>query len=364
MAISKRSSQLNVSGIRKVFDMAANMKNPVNLSIGQPDFDVSAGVKESAINHINAGCNKYTQSAGIPGLREKILTHYKNKGLNAEDILITSGVSGGIFLAVLALTDPGDEIIVPDPYFVMYTELPKLLGVKVKTVNTYPDFLLDSIRLKKAITKKTKMIFLNSPGNPTGRILSKERLVEIANVLKDSGIWVIADDIYDYFDYENMHSYFAPLYDKTITMGGFSKSAGMPGWRVGYAMGDHAVIDAMIRLQQYTFVCSPSFAQYASIRAIDELGNDTQMKAYKKKRDYVFDSLKNKYELIKPEGAFYFFIKHPELNGDVLVERALEKEVLLIPGSVFSSQNSHFRLSFANKDSELERGMKKLGEIG
>lgn len=363
MTISQRVSQLNVSGIRKVFDLAAKMKNPVNLSIGQPDFDVPDRIKESAIASIRAGKNKYTLSAGIPELREKLKKHLETKAINAEDILITSGVSGGLLLAIMALLDPGDEVIVPDPAFVMYNEVAKLFGAKVVLLDTYPDFLIDPEKLKALITPKTKLLFLNSPGNPTGRVLVKERLKQIAEVLKNTGIWVIADDIYDYFDYEGLHSVFAPLYERTLTMGGFSKSSGMPGWRVGYAAGPREVIDAMIRLQQYTFVCAPSFAQYACVDAMDEFSNEAQMKLYRQKRDYVYASLKDKYEIVKPEGAFYFFMRHPHIDGDRLVDKALEKEVLIIPGSVFSSRNTHFRLSFANSDSELKRGMERLLDI-
>lgn len=363
MSISQRVSQLNVSGIRKVFDLAAKMKNPVNLSIGQPDFDVPERIKESAITHIRSGKNKYTLSAGIPELREKLKKFLAVKAVNAEDILITSGVSGGLLLAIMSLVDPGDEVIVPDPAFMMYNEVSKLFGAKVVLLDTYPDFLMDPEKLKALITPKTKLLFLNSPGNPTGRVLVKERLKQIAEVLKNTGIWVIADDIYDYFDYDGLHSVFAPFYERTLTLGGFSKSSGMPGWRAGYAAGPREVIDAMIRVQQYTFVCAPSFAQYACLDAVDEFSNDAQMKLYRRKRDFVYTSLKDKYEIVRPEGAFYFFMRHPHLDGDKLVDKALEKEVLIIPGSVFSSKNSHFRLSFANSDSELKRGMERLLDI-
>ena len=363
MIISKRVSQLNVSGIRKVFDLAAKMKNPVNLSIGQPDFDVPECIKESAIASIRSGKNKYTLSAGIPELREKLKKHLAAKAVMAEDILITSGVSGGLLLAIMSLIDPGDEVIIPDPAFMMYNEVSKMFGGIVVPLDIYPDFLIDPEKLKALITPKTKLLFLNSPGNPTGRVLPRERLKQIAEVLKGTGIWVIADDIYDYFDYDGLHSVFAPLYERTLTLGGFSKSSGMPGWRVGYAAGPREIIDAMIRVQQYTFVCAPSFAQYACLDAIDQFSNDAQMKLYRQKRDYVYNSLKHDYEIVKPEGAFYFFMKHPHLNGDQLVDRALEKEVLIIPGSVFSLKNTHFRLSFANTESELKRGMERLLDI-
>lgn len=363
MTISRKIRELNVSGIRKVFDLAAKMKNPVNFSIGQPDFDVSDGVKEAAIENIRKGNNKYTLTAGIPELKEKLKTHLGSRKIPCDDIIITSGVSGGLFLAAFSLLDPGDEVIVPDPCFVMYSAFPKLVDATVKFVDTYPDFLMDPEKIRRAITPKTKLLILNSPANPTGRVMDEKRLQAIAEVLKGTGIWVLSDDIYDYFNYEGKHVPFAPLYEKTITLGGFSKSAGMPGWRVGYAAGDKEVIDAMIKLQQYSFVCSPSFAQYACIKAIDELSNTKMCDLYRKKRDFIYESLKDQYEIVKPEGAFYFFMKHPRYDGDTLVQKALEKEVILIPGSVFSLKNSHFRLSFANTEKELKRGVERLLEI-
>ncbi len=360
--LSKRANELDVSGIRKVFSLAAKLKNPVNLSIGQPDFDVPEQIKKQAIEHIQMGHNKYTQSAGIPELRELVQNNFKAKGIKSEDVVITSGVSGGISLAVQALIDPGDEVLVADPYFVMYEAIPKLYGGKIVLIDTYPDFQIDPQKLKEVITPKTKLLFLNSPANPTGIIMGKERLQEIAKVLEGTGILVISDEIYDVFDYEQKHSYFASLYEKTITLGGFSKTLGMTGWRVGYALGPKEIIDTMIKLQQYTFVCAPSFAQYASLQAFD-IDQENMVRLYKEKRDFVYSSLKDKYQIIKPDGAFYFFIKHPVFNGDDLAMKALEKNIMLIPGSVFSNKNTHFRLSFSNTMEELEKGMEGLSTI-
>ncbi|EKD26638.1 MAG: Strongly imilar to aspartate aminotransferase, partial [uncultured bacterium] len=282
--------------------------------------------------------------------------------LEVSDTIITSGVSGGLTLAILALMDPGDEILVPDPYFVMYPELVKLYGGTPVYIDTYPDFLLTAEKIKKAITPKTKILFLNSPSNPTGRIIPREDLKQIADVLKNTGIWVISDDIYDLFDYENKHSLFGNLYEKTITLGGFSKTAAMTGWRVGFAGGPAEVIDAMIKLQQYTFVCSPSFAQYAAVTAMD-VEKEYIKDDYRKKRDLVFNMMKNNFEIVKPDGAFYAFIKHPSINGDDFVQKALDKNVMLIPGSVFSSRNTHFRLSFANTLEKLQTGIQTLLQI-
>ncbi|MBN2143293.1 MAG: aminotransferase class I/II-fold pyridoxal phosphate-dependent enzyme [Candidatus Aureabacteria bacterium] len=363
MTISLRCQQLNVSGIRKVFDLASSMKNPVNLSIGQPDFDIPSVVKEAAIREIQAGNNRYTPSAGIQQLRDKIQSSLNERGLITESVMLTSGVSGGLLLSLMALLNPGDEVLVPDPYFVMYDQLPPLIGAKVIKIDTYPDFRLDPEKLKEVITPKTKILFLNNPSNPTGRILNEKRMKEIAEILRGTPVWVISDEIYEAFDYENQLVSFGKYHEKTLTLNGFSKSAGMPGWRMGYAAGPKMIIDAMINLQQYTFVCAPSFAQHACLTAWD-ISTDHIRDAYRKKRNLVMEALSPFYDIQKPDGAFYFFMKHHSMNGDDLVMNALKKEVLLVPGSVFSQKNTHFRLSFANSDSELKRGIERLREIG
>jgi aspartate aminotransferase/aminotransferase len=276
--------------------------------------------------------------------------------------LITSGVSGGLLLALLALLNPGETALVPDPYFVIYKELPTLLGAKIQFLDTYPDFLLKPEQVQKAIRPECKILFLNNPANPTGRILPRETLKQIAEVLKGSGIWVISDEIYDAFDFEGQHSFFGSLYEKTLTLGGFSKTAGMTGWRVGYAAGPKDVIETMIKVQQYTFVCAPSFAQYACLKALDLSLSDVR-DAYRKKRDFVMHALQDHYTMQKPDGAFYIFMKHPQWDGTRLVQEALKKEVLLVPGSIFSTRNTHFRLSFANTDLLLQKGVDRLLEL-
>jgi len=362
MNLAARCQQIDSSGIRKIFDLATTLKDPVNLSIGLPDFDVPNPVKEEAILHIQMGHNRYTPSAGLPELREKMKNHLKSRGLFVEDLLITSGVSGGLFLSLLALLNAGETALVSDPYFVIYKELPTLLGAKIQYLDTYPDFRLTPEQLRKVITPECKILFLNNPANPTGRILSRETLKQIAEVLKGSGIWVISDEIYDAFDFEGQHSFFGSLYEKTVTLGGFSKTSGMTGWRVGYAAGPKELIEAMIKIQQYTFVCAPSFAQYASLKALD-LSLLELRDTYRKKRDFVMDALKDHYEMQKPDGAFYIFMKHPKWDGNRLAQEAIKKEVLLVPGSIFSTRNTHFRLSFANTDTMLQKGVDRLRSL-
>lgn len=361
--LSKRCQNINTSGIRKVFELARTLKNPIDFSIGLPDFDTFAPIKAEAIKHIECGQNKYTLSQGIPELRELLKHHYLNKQYRFEDVMITSGVSGGILLSLMALLDPGDEVIVPDPYFVMYRELPGLISANPVLLDTYDTgFMVSPERLKAAISPRTKMLFLNSPANPTGKIMTHEDCEAIALALKGTDIWVVADDIYDSFDYDHKHVPFSRYYEKTITLGGFSKSHAMTGWRMGYAFGPSQIIEGMTKLQQYTFVCAPSFAQYACLKAFD-LDFEPVRLSYREKRDLVVKTLSPHFDLVFPDGAFYCFLKHPQLTGTRFVHEALKHRVIMVPGNVFSSRDSHFRISFARSLPVLKEGLDILSHL-
>ncbi len=259
---AERMNRIDASGIRKVFAMAATLKDPINLSIGQPDYDVDEAVKETAIDQIRAGFNKYTQTWGIDELREETIAYYKRRfGAPIENVMITGGVSGGLFLALLATINPGDEVIFADPYFVMYKHLTNLLGGVCKTVDTYPDFKLRPDAVERVITPKSKLLIVNSPSNPTGVTLTRDEMRALAEVARRHDLLVISDDIYDIFNYDGPPSTMAGLCEHTLVLNGFSKSAGMTGWRIGFAAGPKDIINEMNTLQQYTFVCAPSFAQ-------------------------------------------------------------------------------------------------------
>lgn len=266
--IAHRMSNIDSSGIRKVFDLAQKMKSPVNLSIGQPDFDVPGEIKEEAIKAINEGANKYTLTQGIPELRDVLLEYLKKeRGVNAESIIITSGVSGALTLALMALVDQGDEVIIPDPAFVIYKHLVNFCGGKSVFVDTYPDFKLTAERIQPHITNKTKLIVINSPANPTGVMSEPLELKDIAELAKRHNLLLISDEIYHDYNYNNEFESIGKYYDKTLVLDGFSKSFAMTGWRLGYAAGPDTIIKEMIKLQQYTFVCAPSFSQYAVFRS-------------------------------------------------------------------------------------------------
>lgn len=362
--IAERMSKIDSSGIRKVFDLAAKIENPINLSIGLPNFDVPDEIKKVAIESINEGFNRYTQTAGMPELREKMKEVLKNEtGKSFDDVMISSGVSGGLLLAFMVLVNPGDEVIIPDPYFVMYKHLVNLLGGVPKYLDTYPDFSLSAEKLEKLISPKTKVLLLNSPSNPTGKVYTKEELTAVLKVAKKHNLLVISDEIYAKFFYSDHFSSPASLYDNVVVLGGFSKTYAMTGWRVGYVAGPQDIIDQMITLQQYTFVCAPSFAQKAALKALD-YNVDAFVEAYKKKRDIIYEGLKDDFKIVKPEGAFYTFPILPEgVNAEKFVEEAIKSEVLIIPGNVFSEQDKAFRISFATEDEKLLKGVDILKSI-
>jgi aspartate aminotransferase/aminotransferase len=364
--ISSRSQQVDASGIRKVFDLAAKMKDPINLSIGQPDFDVPEIAKNAAIESIRQGHNRYTQTQGIAPLRERLRKDMSAEfGRDVGEVLITSGVSGGLFLAILATIDPGDEAIFLDPYFVMYKHLLTMAGGKSVVVDSYPAFRFPAERVEKAITPRTKVLILNSPSNPTGVVMTEAEVKQAVEIARKHDLLIVSDEIYEPFLYGQARGLpsAAHGYENTIILRGFSKSHAMTGWRLGYAAGRADVIAEMTKLQQYTFVCAPAPLQYAALKALD-FPMAGAVAAYKRKRDVVFDRLGKKFELVKPEGAFYIFPKAPKgMTATDFVAKAIENNVLIIPGNVFSGRDTHFRISYATAEERLVQGCDVLNAL-
>ncbi len=361
--IADRTSKIDASGIRKVFALAASLKDPIDFSIGQPDFDVPEPLKEEAIKAIKAGQNKYSQTAGDAILKKRIAEQIKNEfGWSEPEILITSGVSGGLLLAFLALINPDDEVIIPDPYFVIYKHIINMLGGRCIFVDSYPDFELPIEKIADAITSKTKMIILNSPCNPTGVVYSEQQIKALAEIAAEKDILIMTDEIYERFCYDGQCPSIANYFEKTLLLRGFSKSYAMTGWRLAYiAAGESLknVIEEMTKIQQYTFVCAPAPLQKAAIAALDYEISDL-VDAYRRKRDLLYDGLKDKFELVKPGGAFYAFVKAPGGSGSNFVEKAIANNVLVIPGNVFSEKDTHFRISYATSDDKIEQGVEIL----
>jgi aspartate aminotransferase/aminotransferase len=415
--LSARTAAFDSSGIRKVFDLAAKMKDPINLSIGQPDFDVPAAARQAMIDAVSSRKNGYAQTQGIAPLLEKLQANVSKQFGHADrKVFVTSGTSGGLLLVMMALVNPGDEVILFDPYFITYEPLVKLMGGKAVLIDTYPDFKIDLAKVRAAITPKTKAILIDSPGNPTGVVATPAEVKGLAELAAERGVALISDEIYSRFCYfesspagrgqgegaalqkasKNLNqagsapaanagnskqsgtltpalsqrergNYFvspAKYNDKTIVVEGFSKSYAMTGWRVGFAHGPAEVIDGMLKLQQYTFVCAPQPAQWACVTALDE-NIQPLIDHYRRKRDMVIDGLKDLYEVIKPEGAFYVFPKVPAGQGTAteFVERCIANQLLVIPGKNFSMRDTHFRLSYAAEDRTIERGIEVLRKM-
>ncbi|WP_164103049.1 pyridoxal phosphate-dependent aminotransferase [Candidatus Laterigemmans baculatus] len=362
--IAERTKAFTSSGIRRVFDLAAKLKDPINLSIGQPDFAVPERVRQACIEAINEGRNGYSQTQGIAPLRERLQAEIEARyGHEDRQVFVSSGTSGGLVLAMMALVNPGDEVIYFDPYFVMYPSLIALAGGVPVPISTYPDFRIDLERVEAAITPRTKMIVVNSPANPTGIVASDDELRGLAELAERHEIALVSDEIYSSFQYDQPFVSPAKFNPRTIVIDGFSKSHAMTGWRVGYVHGPAEVIETMIKLQQYTFVCAPQPAQWAGLEAMD-VDLSSYRDAYRDKRDRIVEGLRGYYELVHPGGAFYAFPKAPEgTTGTELVERAIARGLLVIPGGIFSSQDTHFRISYAASDETLRRGIEILREL-
>ncbi|MCC9644086.1 aminotransferase class I/II-fold pyridoxal phosphate-dependent enzyme [Rhodopirellula sp. JC740] len=359
--IADRTTSFDSSGIRKVFDLAAKLKDPINLSIGQPDFDVPEVIQDATVDAIRSGKNAYSPTQGIAPLRERLLAEVRAKYPGQDrDVFISSGTSGGLVLSMLSMINPGDEVIFLDPYFVMYPALVRLCGGVPVKVNSYPDFRLDPAKIEAAITPKTKMILVNSPANPTGVTATEDDLRDVADLAAKHNVALLSDEIYSRFYYDGDFASPASHNPDTIVIDGFSKSHAMTGWRVGYVHGPPEIISTMLKIQQYSFVCSPQPAQWGALRAM-EVSLDGHIDDYRRKRDFMVQQLSPHFELTSPGGAFYLFPKAPAgETGSAFVERAIQDGVLIIPGNIFSDQDSHFRISFAADDETLRRGAERL----
>ncbi len=363
--LADRTRKVEFSGIRKFFEMASRMKDPCDLSIGLPDYDAPEPVKLAAIEAIRAGKNRYTPSAGLPELVKRLGEEVRRtSGVNAS-ILVTSGVSGGLTLALLATVNPGDEVVFLDPYFVSYFHLVNMVGGTPVPVSSYPDFRFRPEAVESAMTPRTKALMINSPANPTGRVLSPAEVEQAVAIARKHNLVLISDEIYDKLAYEGENpSPLALAPERTIALRGFGKTYGITGWRMGYAAGPASLIGEMTKLHQYTYVCAPSPAQFATLKAL-ETDVSNHRRDYTGKRDLVCGLLENKFEFVRPTGGFYVFPRVPPhfANATAFCEAASEKGVLVIPGNIFSSQDTHFRISYATTDDMIRRGCDVLSRL-
>ncbi len=361
--LATRTTEFDSSGIRKVFDLASQMKDPINLSIGQPDFPVPDAVKQAAIRAIQADKNGYSVTQGIAELQQRLQADIdQSLGHSDRRVVVTSGTSGALVLAMLAMIDPGDEVICFDPFFVMYPTLSAMVGGNAVFVDTHPSFRIDPEKVAKAITPRTKLILLNSPCNPTGVVADASEIQALAELAAKHNIALLSDEIYREFCYDGQLPSPTKWNDQTIVMDGFSKTYGVTGWRLGFIHGPAPVIDKITMMQQYTFVCAPHPFQWAALAALDT-DMSSQVRQYLARRDRMVAGLNDAgYQVVHPGGAFYVFPQVPPEyeSGTEFVTQAIAKGLLVIPGKIFSQRDSHFRISYAASNDTIERGIEVL----
>ncbi|MFC4402648.1 aminotransferase [Gracilibacillus xinjiangensis] len=374
--LAKQVQDLKPSGIRKFFDLASKMENVVSLGVGEPDFVTPWNVIEASYHSLEQGYTAYTANAGLLELREAIseyLEEYFTVSYDAEDqVLVTVGASQAIDIALRALLNPGDEVIVVEPCFVAYSSAVLLAGGVPVTVSATGDnaFKVTAEQIEAAITERTKAIVLCSPNNPTGAVLDANELAEIAEVLCKHDIIAISDEIYAELSYDEKAislSAIDGMKERTILISGFSKSFAMTGWRLGYAAGPVDIIQAMTKIHQYTIMCAPTMAQHGALEALRngrESVNDMTT-SYRQRRNFVVKAL-NEMGLSchLPGGAFYVFpsIKATGMTSEEFAEQLLEEErVAVVPGNVFGdSGEGYIRCSYATSIKQLDEAMKRM----
>ncbi|WP_100402025.1 aminotransferase [Bacillus sp. FJAT-42315] len=374
--LAKSVENMAPSGIRKFFDLAATMEGVISLGVGEPDFVTSWSAREAAILSLEKGYTSYTANAGLLELREAISDYMSERFyvpyLPKEEIIVTVGASQAIDLAMRAILDPGDEVVVVEPCFVSYVPLVELAGGKAVTVGTTGehDFKLQAADLEQAITPKTKALLLCSPNNPTGTQLDREELQAIAEIVKKHDLLVIADEIYAELAYDIHHTSIASLEgmrERTILINGFSKGFAMTGWRLGFVCAPRELAAAMLKIHQYTMMCASTPAQYAALEALQTGMNDVEemKKDYRRRRNYFVQSL-NELGLTchVPGGAFYVFpsIQSTGLTSEQFAEQLLvEEKVAVVPGSVFGKGGEgYIRCSYASSMEQLQEAVKRI----
>lgn len=378
--LSNKVQQLQFSGIRKFFDIAASIKDVISLSVGEPDFNTPWAIRKEAIRTLEKGKTTYTANAGLMELRTAITDYIKSRtGLEydgAHQVLVTVGGSEAIDIAVRAIVDTGDEVLIPQPSFVCYAPIVTLAnGVPVIIETTAENgFIITPDDILKHITPKTKAIILPYPNNPTGAVMRRRDLEKLADVLRNTDIMVISDEIYAELTYgDERHISIAQMegmQERTILINGFSKAFSMTGWRLGFAAGPEPVITQMLKIHQYSIMCSPTMSQYAAVRALTDCEKDieTMRNEYDMRRRYIVKGLRDLgLECFEPEGAFYVFpsIKTTGLSSQEFCERLIqEKKVAVVPGDAFGESGEGFiRISYAYSLDHIKTALNRMEEF-
>ena len=368
------------SGIRKYFDIAAEMEDVVSLGVGEPDFITPWSIRESCVHGLEQGYTSYTANRGMLELREEIAAHYASRyGISyepAKDILITVGVSEALDIAMRAILSPGDEVLIPEPCYVSYQACVTFAGGKPVPVaaKLENDFRITPEELESHVTKRTKALLIGYPNNPTGAVMAKDDLLKIAAFAEKHDLIVISDEIYGDLTYGGMeHTAFSSLpgmKERTILLNGFSKAYAMTGWRIGYALGNPDFIAAMTKIHQYTMLCAPITAQIAAVEALrrGEKYMKKMVAEYDRRRRLIYDGfLKLGLSCFEPKGAFYIFpnITSSGYTDEEFAENLLRKEhVALVPGSAFgASGKGHIRCSYATSIDKISEALARIGNF-
>lgn len=374
--LSKKVTDIQPSGIRKFFDIVNEMEDAISLGVGEPDFDTPWHIREEGIYSLEKGRTIYTSNAGLVQLREEIC-RYLHRRFHAEydpktEIMVTVGGSEAIDVALRAMLDPGDEVLVPQPSYVSYVPCVTLAdGVPVIIeLQEKDEFKLTREQLLDNITDKTKVLILPFPNNPTGSIMTYEDLKDIVDIIIEKDLYVISDEIYSELTYGSEHvsiASFPGMKDRTILINGFSKSYAMTGWRLGYAAGPKEILKQMIKVHQFAIMCAPTTSQYAAIEALKNGDSDVEMmrESYNERRRYLLKALRDMgFDCFEPFGAFYVFpsIKKYGMTSDEFANRLLmEEKLAVVPGTAFGNCGEGFlRISYAYSIEELKIALERL----
>ncbi|OCA87059.1 aminotransferase A [Pseudobacillus wudalianchiensis] len=372
--INEQVKNIQISGIRKFFNLVGGIDDMVSLTIGQPDFLTPEHVKEAGKEAIENNYTTYTHNAGFLELRKAaadyVHTKYHLTYSPESEVIVTVGASQAIDITLRTLLSPGDEVILPGPVYPGYEPIIQMCQANVRTVDTRTNgFKLTAELISDALTDKTKAVILPYPSNPTGVSLTEAELKAIADLLKGKDVFVIADEIYSELTFDAPHVSIASfLREQTIVLNGLSKSHAMTGWRIGFLFAPETIAQHILKVHQYNVSCASSVSQMAALEAVSAGIDDAlpMQREYKKRRDYVFERLSAmEADVVKPDGAFYFFVAIPnwvhESSFDFCYKLAMEQRVAVVPGSAFSEfGEGYFRLSFAYSMEELRKGLDRI----
>jgi len=371
MKEAERVSEISTSLIRRMFEIVEKArregKDVINLSIGEPDFRTDDSIIERACRAMKEGMTHYTSNFGIPELRSAIAERY---GVEEENVMVTAGASEALMNASLAFIEEGSKVVIPSPNFLSYFVYAKLCKAKVVQIRTHDnDFVVDPDELNEILDRRVSLIFLNYPNNPTGAVADGRTLKAVVEIAKDNGALVVSDEIYDSIYYDRKPASLAGM-ENVIVVNGFSKSLAMTGWRVGFVIAESELLDSMLKVHQVNGVCAPAFAQKAIADVLMEgkadkiISNMVKELEFRRRRDFVYSKLKELFDVVKPEGAFYMFPKVGMNCMDFVERLLLEKGVALTPGTPFGNWNDEYvRISYATSMENLKLAMERIEEF-